>query len=338
MLVLADWNLTVAGSREKGSKSASFMESGDSKGRRSYHSYGRFLKDRFGAKVYKVIVDAGFSCPNRDGTKGYGGCSYCNVDSFTPKANRVGETVSGQVLSGIERARNNYGGEKFIVYFQPNTNTYADVDYLERVFAEAVEVAPDQIIGLAIGTRPDCIDREKLEMLTRRFGHLYLTIEYGLESMNDSTLSSINRGVTHAEFVAAVELTAEYGIEVCAHTIFGLPDETEEDWLRLAEELNRLPVKHVKLHHLHVVKGSILAKRYRDNPFPLFTLESYSQFLCRFLPRLDKRIVVQRLFGVAEEDDLIAPDWGLRKSIIQRDIERALREQGVLQGSALTLQ
>ncbi len=304
-------------------------------GSKRYHSYGQFLKRRFGAKVFKVIVDAAFSCPNRDGSKGYGGCAYCNVDSFTPKANRVGESVAEQVRSGIERARNNYGAEKFIVYFQPNTNTYAEVDYLERVFSEAVDAVPQNIIGLAIGTRPDCIDREKLEMLKRRFGHLYLTIEYGLESMNDATLASINRGVTHEEFVAAVELTAEYGIEVCAHTIFGLPGDTEEDWLALASELNRLPIKHVKLHHLHVVKGSILAKRYRDNPFPLFSLESYADFLCRFLPRLDAGIVVQRLFGVAEEDDLIAPDWGLRKSIIQREIERALARGKVVQGSAL---
>ncbi len=300
-----------------------------------YHSYGRFLKRRFGAKVYKVIVDAGFTCPNRDGNKGWGGCAYCNVDSFTPKANQTGDSVREQVLGGIERARKNYGGEKFIVYFQPNTNTYADVEYLEQIFVEAVEVAPDQIIGLAIGTRPDCIDREKLEMLKRRFGHLYLTIEYGLESMNDDTLSSINRGVSHQEFVDAVELTAEYGIEVCAHTIFGLPGETEEDWLKLSDELNRLPIKHVKLHHLHVVRGSILAKRYRDNPFPLFSLEGYAEFLCKFLPRLDADIVVQRLFGVAEEDDLIGPDWGLRKSVIQREIERALKVACVTQGEGV---
>ncbi len=313
---------------------------GDGKGERPenakrYHGYGSFLKRRFGSKVYKVIVDAGFTCPNRDGAKGWGGCAYCNVDSFTPKANQLGESVREQVLGGIERARANYGAEKFIVYFQPNTNTYADVDYLEQVFAEAVEAAPRDIVGLAIGTRPDCIDREKLAMLRRRFGHLYLTIEYGMESMNDETLASINRGLTHRDFVQAVEMTAASGIEVCAHLIFGLPGEKEEDWLRLAAEVNRLPIKHVKLHHLHIVKGSILAKRYRDDPFPLFGLEEYAAFLCRFLPLLDERIVVQRLFGVAEESDLIAPDWGLRKSVIQRELERALKAKGVVQGTAL---
>lgn len=297
-----------------------------------YHFYGRYLKERFGTKVFKVIVDAGFTCPNRDGTKGWGGCSYCNVDSFTPRVNREGGSVREQVLDGIERARAKYGAEKFVVYFQPNTNTYGDVDTLEEIFSEAVEAAPGEVVGLTIGTRPDCIDREKLEMLSRRFGHLYVSIEYGLESVRDATLARINRGLTHAEFVAAVELTAEFGFEVCAHTIFGLPGETEADWLAIADELNRLPIRFVKLHHLHVVKGSILAKRYREAPFPLFTLESYAAFLGKFLERLDQEIVVQRLFGVAEEADLIAPDWGLRKSVIQRQIERALARDGVVQG------
>lgn len=300
-----------------------------------YHSYGRYLKERFGAKVFKVIVDAGFTCPNRDGSKGWGGCSYCNVDSFTPRVNREGGSARQQVLDGIERARAKYGAEKFMVYFQPNTNTYGDVDTLERIYAEAVDAAPGEVVGLTIGTRPDCIDREKLEMLKRRFGHLYVSIEYGLESLRDATLASINRGLTHAEFVAAVDLTAEFGFEVCAHTIFGLPGECEADWLALADELNRLPIRFVKLHHLHVVKGSILAKRYREAPFELFTLEGYAAFLGKFLARLNPDIVVQRLFGVAEEEDLIAPDWGLKKSVIQREMERALRRDGVVQGCGL---
>ncbi|WP_339382537.1 TIGR01212 family radical SAM protein [Pelagicoccus albus] len=300
-----------------------------------YHYYGRFLREKFGCKVFKVVVDAGFTCPNRDGQKGWGGCAYCNVDSFTPKGNGGrSASVAEQVLTGIERARKNYGAEKFMVYFQPNTNTYAEVGELERIYREAVSVAPDDILGLTIGTRPDCIDREKLEMLKRAFPDLYVTIEYGLESARDDILASINRGATHAEFVSAVELTAAYGFDVCAHTIFGLPGETEENWMALAEELNRLPIRFVKLHHLHVVKGSILAKRYRDNPFPLFSLESYAEFLCRFLPALRADMVVQRLFGVADEDDLIAPDWGLRKSEIQREIERSLDSRQVVQGSS----
>ncbi|MBK1878015.1 TIGR01212 family radical SAM protein [Pelagicoccus mobilis] len=298
-----------------------------------YNAYGPYLKRRLGAKVFKVVVDAGFTCPNRDGTKGWGGCAYCNVDSFTPRENRkTSLSVREQVLAGIERARQNYGAEKFIVYFQPNTNTYAPVEQLEGIYSEAIEAAPGAVLGLTIGTRPDCIDREKLEMLKRRFGDLYVSIEYGLESMRDDVLEAINRGATHAEFVDAVRRTAEFGFEVCAHTIFGLPGEDEGDWLRVADELNRLPVRFVKLHHLHVVRGSILAKRYRDEPFELFSLEAYASFLERFLARLSPDIVVQRLFGLADQEDLIAPNWGLKKTLIQRELERSLVANGVVQG------
>ena len=298
-----------------------------------YNYYGRYLKDKFGRKVFKVIVDAGFTCPNRDGSKGYGGCSYCNVDSFTPRDTKREQSIRDQVIDGIERSRRSYGAEKFIVYFQPNTNTYSDVDTLEQLYREAIEAVPDEIVGLTIGTRPDCIDREKLEMLKERFGHLYVSIEYGMESINDTTLSRINRGIGHQVFIDAVELTAAYGFEVCAHTIFGLPGDTEKDWMRVADELNRLPIRFAKLHHLHIVRGSILAKQYKEAPFELFSLDSYTDFLCRFLPRLHPDIVVQRLFGISDFDDLIAPDWGLRKTLIQRHIEQTLADRGVVQGS-----
>ena len=301
-----------------------------------YHGYGRFLQDRFGAKVFKVIVDAGFTCPNRDGNAGYGGCAYCNVDSFTPRHTRTLPDLRDQVLEGIERARVSYGAEKFMVYFQPNTNTYGPVADLERIYHEAVDVASDDIVGLTIGTRPDCIDGEKLAMLKREFGHLYLSIEYGMESIRDDTLASINRGTTHRQFVEAVRMTAEQGIDVCAHTIFGLPGETEADGLAVADELNRLPIQYVKLHHLHIVRGSILAKRFRDRPFFVHSLESYAAFLCKFLPRLSPDIVVQRLFGIADLDDLIAPNWNLPKTAIQHRIEKSLHENGIVQGMSLT--
>lgn len=298
-----------------------------------YHYYGRYLKDRFGKKVFKVIVDAGFTCPNRDGSKGYGGCSYCNVDSFTPRDTKQGQSICDQVIDGIGRAKQNYGAEKFIVYFQPNTNTYSGVDTLERLYREAIEAAPDELVGLTIGTRPDCIDREKLAMIREQFGHLYVSIEYGMESVNDATLMRINRGASHQDFVDAVELTASYGFDVCAHTIFGLPGDAEEDWMRVADELNRLPIRFAKLHHLHIVRGSILAKQYRESPFELFSLDSYTDFLCRFLPRLHPDIVIQRLFGISDLDELVAPDWGLRKTLIQRHIERSLSDRDVVQGS-----
>ena len=297
-----------------------------------YYYYGRYLRRLFGTKVFKVVVNAGFTCPNRDGSAGYGGCSYCNVDSFTPRLARIGSSARQQVIDGIERARRGYGARKFIVYFQPNTNTYAAVDTLERLYREAVEADPQAVVGLSIGTRPDCIDRAKLDMIKRVFGHLHVSIEYGMESLNDATLQAHNRGHDHATFVKAVEQTADYGFDVCAHAIFGLPGDREEDGLRVADELNRLPIRCAKLHHLHIVRGSALAKRYRDAPFELHSLESYTDFLCRFLPRLSPEIVVQRLFGIADLEDLVAPNWQLRKSLIQRHIERALEERDIVQG------
>ncbi|MDQ8203116.1 TIGR01212 family radical SAM protein [Pelagicoccus sp. SDUM812003] len=297
-----------------------------------YRGYGRYLRERFGAKVFKVVVDAGFTCPNRDGSAGYGGCAYCNVESFTPRHTRSLPTVREQVVEGIERSRRSYGARRFMIYFQPNTNTYAPVGDLERIYREAVESVDADIVGLTIGTRPDCIDREKLSMLKRAFGDLYVSIEYGMESVNDDTLSCINRGTTHAQFEAAVKMTADFGFDVCAHTIFGLPGEFDDDGAAVAETLNRLPIAFVKLHHLHVVRGSILAKRYREKPFPLHSLESYIDTLSCFLPRLDPSIVVQRLFGIADFDDLIAPNWDLPKTAIQYRIESALLDRGVAQG------
>lgn len=298
-----------------------------------YQYYGRFLKSKFGQKVFKVIVDAGFSCPNRDGSKGYGGCAYCNVESFTPRHTQQNLSIHDQVIQGIARARREYGAHKFIVYFQPNTNTYKNVDTLRRLFREAVDAHPEDILGLTIGTRPDCIDREKLEMLKNEFPDKYISIEYGMESLNDEVLKNINRGLSHQEFVDAVTLTNAFGFDVCAHTIFGLPGEKAMYWIQVAEELNCLPIRFVKLHHLHIVKGSIMAKRYKDNPFELFSLESYTDFLCAFLPKLNPDIVIQRLFGVANPDELIAPDWGLKKTLIQRHIEETLKNRNILQGS-----
>lgn len=298
-----------------------------------YHYYGRYLRAQFHAKTFKVIVDAGFTCPNRDGSKGYGGCSYCNVDSFVPRHTKRRESVRTQVIDAIARARKNYAAEKFIVYFQANTNTYAPVAELERLFREAVEADPENIVGLTIGTRPDCIDKEKLDMLKREFGHLYVSIEYGMESMNDTVLANINRGVTHQEFVDAVHLTHSYGFEICVHTIFGLPGDSAEDCLKVADELSRLPVRYVKLHHLHIVEGSILGAKYKREPFELYTLESYTDFLCEFLPRLNPDIVIQRLFGIADREILIAPDWGEKKTLILHYIESTLEQRGIIQGS-----
>lgn len=306
-------------------------------GTKGYNAYGPWLREKFGGRrVFKVIVDAGFTCPNRDGGKGYGGCSYCNVDSFTPSLPRSLDDIREQVSQGIERARKHYGAEKFILYFQPNTNTHAPVERLRALFDEALSVCPKDVVGLSVGTRPDCLDAEKVALLENYTDRLEVDLELGMESIHEETLARINRGCTHSELVALLEKLASTPLHLCVHTIFGFPWETRGMMLAQAAELNRFPqIGFVKLHHLHIVEGSILGARYKKEPFPLFTLEEYTDFLCEFLPLLRPDIVIQRLFGVADQELLIAPKWNLPKSAVQTFIDREIQRRGVKQGSSL---
>lgn len=305
-------------------------------GAKRYLGYGQWLRAKYGGhKVYKVIVDAGFTCPNRDGSKGYGGCTYCNVDSFTPVLPRSLAQIHDQVAQGIQRARENYGAEKFIIYFQPNTNTYAPADRLKALFDEALSICPEHTVGLSVGTRPDCLDDEKIALLESYSSHLDVDLELGMESIHESTLATLNRGCSHAELTTLLEKLQHSPLSLCVHTIFGLPGETREMMLAHANEANRFPhIQAIKLHHLHVVRGSILGNRYLKEPFPLFTLEAYTDFLCDFIPLLRPDIVIQRLFGIADRKYLIAPNWLLRKSEIQHHIDSTLEIRGITQGSA----
>ncbi len=302
---------------------------------RSYRAYGPWLRQTFGGRrVYKITVDAGFSCPNRDGSKGYGGCTYCNVDAFTPSAARSLEDIRDQVRHGIDHARRHYGAEKFIVYFQPNTNTHAPVERLKALYDSALSAVPGDTVGLAVGTRPDCLDEDKIALLESYCGRLEVDLELGMESIHDETLRRINRGCTHGELIALLERLGHTPLHLCLHTVFGFPWESRDEMLAYADEINRFPqVGFVKLHHLHIVKGSILAKAYRDEPFPLFTLEGYTDFLCDLLPRLRPDLVIQRLFGLADPDLLIAPHWNLPKSSVQAFLDREFQHRGVKQGS-----
>ncbi len=304
-------------------------------GQKGYNFYGAYLKKKYGGKrVFKIIVDAGFTCPNRDGSKGYGGCTYCNVDSFTPALSRSLPTMREQIEQGMERAIKGYAAEKFIIYFQPNTNTYAPVHYLKSMYDEALSVNPENVIGLSVGTRPDCIDAEKIALLESYSDRLDVDLEMGMESIYNETLAQINRGCTHQELEAALELANNTSLDICVHTIFGFPWETHEMMLRYADEINKFPqIKFVKLHHLHIVEGSIMGAKFKREPFKVFTLEEYTNFLADFIPLLRPDIVIQRLFGLADYDLLIAPNWGLKKSQIQNYIDKSLEERGVFQGS-----
>ena len=308
--------------------------------RKGYNNYGTFLREKYnGQKVYKVIVDAGFSCPNRDGSKGFGGCTYCNTDSFTPELSRKLPSITEQVLQGIERAKKAYKAERFIIYFQPNTNTYGTVEYLKKCYDEALAVAPDVIVGLSVGTRPDCLDADKVALLESYCDRWGVDVEMGMESIYDITLQQINRGCSHQEFVDAVALFANRPIDLCIHTVFGFPGETNEMMLQYIHEINRFPqIKFVKFHHLHIVEGSILGVHYKRNPFPLFTLEEYTNLLCQLIPLLRPDIIIQRLFGISDWDLLIAPNWGLKKTLIQNYMDKEIANRNIIQGAAYDFQ
>ncbi|WP_209581625.1 MULTISPECIES: TIGR01212 family radical SAM protein [unclassified Sphingobacterium] len=305
------------------------------KGVKPYNHYGAYLKQKYnGQRVFKVIVDGNFTCPNRDGSKGYGGCTYCNVDSFTPDTARKIPSIREQVESGIERARNSYGAEKFIIYFQPNTNTYAPTHLLKMMYDEALSIDPENTLGLSVGTRPDCLDFEKIALLESYTDRYDVDLEMGMESIYNDTLEKINRGCSHDEFVQAMDMLKNTPLEICVHTIFGFPWESEEMMLKYADEINRFPqIKFVKLHHLHIVEGSIMGVKYKREPFELFSIEGYTDFLAKLIPRLRPDLIIQRIFGIADKELLIAPNWGFPKSHIQTAIDKGLEARQVVQGS-----
>jgi radical SAM protein, TIGR01212 family len=299
-----------------------------------YYTFGEYLKEVFGKKVYKVNVDAGFTCPNRDGTLGYRGCIYCNNASFRPPGCSPKLSLKEQILNGINYIKKRYKAEAFLVYFQPYTNTYAPVEHLERLYKEALSYP--EVVGLAIGTRPDCVDSEKLNLLKELSRTHMIIVEYGMQSMYDKSLKYVMRGHDYATFLKAVYDTHERGILVGAHIIVGLPTETREESLQMADEINRHPIKFLKIHQLQVIKDTVLALIYEKRPFKIFEYEDYLDFIVDFLERLRPDIVIQRLFATAPEEILIAPKWNRSKQQILNDIDKKLEERNARQGSKCT--
>ena len=301
-----------------------------------YNSYGRFLRERFGCRISKVSVDAGFSCPNRDGTIAVGGCTYCNNDSFRPRSAEKPKPIARQVEEGIEYLRKRYRSEKFIVYFQPFTNTHAPLEVLIPLYEEAIH-HPD-VVGLSIGTRPDCVDDDKISWFEKFASRYFVTLEYGLQSVYDSTLVRINRGHDFQCWLDAMKRTRGRGIWLCTHLILGFPWESREQMLRTAEIISGQGLNFLKLHHLHVVRNTVMEEEYRARPFALFGLEEYADLVVDFLERLDPDIYIERLFGTAPANELIGPFWGKSKAEIQRFIEQRLAARESCQGGKFLLQ
>jgi radical SAM protein (TIGR01212 family) len=295
-----------------------------------YHSFGRFIKERFGTSVHKVNVDAGFTCPNRDGTLGVSGCIYCNNDSFRPSSCKPVLSVKEQVRNGIAYLRRRYDSEKFIVYFQPYTNTYGTVEELERLYREALD--EQGVVGLAIGTRPDCIDEEKIDLLESLAQKHFMLVEYGLQSIYDKSLKYINRGHDYQTFLNALAKTKDRGIEIGMHIIVGFPTETKEAMLSMADEVSTLPVRFLKIHQLQVIKDTPLADLFSEEPFPVFDYGEYLEFVVDFIERLSPNIVLQRLFATAPDAILIAPKWDRSRHEILRDIAQCFLRRDTYQG------
>ena len=288
------------------------------------------MRRTFGTTVYKVNVDAGFTCPNRDGTLGFSGCIYCNNDSFRPSSCRPSLAIAEQVKNGISHTKKRFQAAKFLVYFQAYTNTYAPVEELEKFYKEALS-APD-VIGLAIGTRPDAVDPEKIRMLESLASRYFVLIEYGLQSMHDKSLDFIQRGHDYTAFLRAVEMTKDRGIHIGAHLIAGFPTETRQETLAMAEEMSLLPIEFLKMHQLQIVKDTPLADMYNGHPFPVFGYQEYLDFVVDFVERTASHIVFQRLFATAPDDILIAPAWGKNRHQILSDIEKNLVARDTVQG------
>lgn len=295
-----------------------------------YNAFSDELKRVFGCKVQRLSVDAGFTCPNRDGSIGTDGCIFCGGKGSGSYGILRSAGVEGQLEHAKEVMVRKYKAALFIAYFQSYSNTYAPVDKLKALYDEALSV-PD-VVGLIVGTRPDCLPGETLDLLASYAQRCYFWLELGLQSPLDRTLSAIGRGHDVASFTRAVEECKKRGIRVCAHVILGLPGESREEMLEGAAFLNDIGVDGVKIHLLHVMRGTRLAEQYQEGLVQVMDRDQYVGIVCDYLERLDPRIIVQRLTGDGNRQDLIAPLWSLAKFEVLNCIDNELKRRGSRQG------
>ncbi len=295
--------------------------------------FGAFLRRRFGGRVQRVSLDAGFTCPNVDGAVARGGCNFCDNRSFSPSRRVRLKQVSEQLSSGIETLRHRYDKVAgFIAYFQPATNTYAPVDQLGEVFELALSIN-DEVLGLAIGTRPDCVPDSVLELVDRLGSQHYVSIEYGMQTIHDESLRWMNRAHSHADMVNAIDRSRGRKVECCAHVILGIPGETHDMMMSTADEIGRLGLDAVKLHNLYAVRGTPLGDDVESGKIAMMSREEYIRTAVDFLERIPPQVIVERISGEAPPSYLIEPKWCLEKSALRLAIEGELRRRGTRQGS-----
>lgn len=297
-------------------------------GERRYVRFTDHLRQTFGCRVHKISIDAGFTCPNRDGTVAVGGCIYCNNTSFSPGNRRL--SVTAQLAQGKDTLRRRYGAQKFIAYFQAYSSTYGDVQGLQRLYDEAL--ACEDVVGLAIGTRPDCVPDAVLDLLAAYATQTYVWLELGLESGHDQTLALLNRGHTVATFDDAVRRAQQRHLRLGTHLILGLPGESPTAMLATARHIAELRLDGVKLHHLHVVRQTVLEKMYYRGEITLLSLEAYAALVTDCLEVLPPDMLILRLMGDAPRSMLVAPSWSLDKTTALRRIEQELVDRNTAQG------
>ena len=297
-----------------------------------YRDFSEFLSQKFPYKVQKISINAGFTCPNRDGAKGRGGCTYCNNQSFSPGYGKPTKTISEQLADGVDFFSHKYPEMKYLAYFQSYTNTYDSVEKLIAMYQDAL-VYPN-VVGLVISTRPDCMPDELLDFFEQCSKKHFVLIEYGVESTLNKTLERVNRQHTWEESREAIEKTAARGIPVGAHMILGLPGETEEEILHHAVALSALPLTTVKLHQLQIIKGTAMAKEFKLLPesFYMFSLDEYVDLCVDFAERLNPDFYIERFASQSPKELLIAPDWGLKNYELTEKVIKRFKERGTWQG------
>ncbi len=295
-----------------------------------YTELSSFYGKVFPFKVQKISINAGFTCPNRDGSKGFGGCTYCNNQTFNPSYCATQKSVTQQIEEGKTFFARKYPEMKYLAYFQAYTGTYGELQHLIDLYEEALRC--NDVVGIVIGTRPDCMPDELLDYLADLSKRTFLTVEYGIESASDDTLRRINRGHTYAQSVEAIERTAQRGIYVGAHVILGLPGEDDAELIRQAKLINQLPITTLKLHQLQLIRGTVMACEYEQNPFHLFTAEEYIEAVISYISHIRREVVLERFVSSSPKDLLLAPNWNIKNYEFVEKLKKRMRESGASQG------
>ena len=306
---------------------------------RRLNTYSDYFKREFGGRVQKITLDAGFTCPNRDGTCGTGGCTFCNNKAFNPSYNDPEKSIESQILQGMNFHRTRYRkATRFLAYFQAYSNTYSSLEHMQALYEQALKVPG--IIGIVVGTRPDCVDEDKLNYFQDLSKKHYVTVEYGIESVINRTLQRVNRGHDVEKSLWAVSETARRGVRVGGHMIIGLPGEDRQDFLDSGRELSRWPLNNIKFHQLQVIRHTAMAREYEERPneFVSFTLEEYLELMMEIVEQLNPSIVVERIAGEVTPGMGIREGWGIRYDRVLQAFEDLLEKHDTWQGKKFKLE